>query len=75
MKSSNKISPDEFAKYDEDSRSYERLKIKLHALEKNISALCDSEMDRAHKKFVLAVLYDYKETLLKRLESRDFGLH
>lgn len=73
MKPSPKIIPESYS--EDDVNRHERIKAKLHALEKNISALCNSEMDNNHKKFVLAVLYDYKDSLLQRLESYDYGLH
>lgn len=75
MKSSCKFSSAVFSKSDEEIRRLERVKSKLHALEKNISALCDSEMDRDHKRFVLAVLYDYKTELMARLNHGDSDLH
>ena len=53
---------------DENYRHRDRSLEKLHALEKNISALLASAMDDDHKRLVLSVQYDYQTVLIYRIK-------
>lgn len=52
----------------DDQRQKLRAKEKLIALEKNLQALLASPMEDDTKRLVVAVLLDYKETLIEKLE-------
>lgn len=53
------------------ARNYDRTRAKIHTLERNIQALFASELDEAHKRMVLSVLWDYKDGLLQKLRALE----
>lgn len=56
-------------------RNYDRTRAKIHTLERNIKALFASELDEAHKRMVLSVLWDYKNDLLQKLRALENNRH
>lgn len=55
----------------DDQRQKLRAKEKLIALEKNLQALLASPMEEDTKRLVVAVLLDYKENLIEKLEEHS----